>query len=100
MGTVDNLNFKMKAVLLLSVLASAFAASDTRFLCSECVDEMHMTSGTTLQPTIAQQLKQPNRISVLRSLPDTTSECWMPLSTTTSWMEQCTSARRWVSVMP
>merc|ERR1712060_61029 len=31
----------MKAVLLLSVLASAFAAPDTRFLCSECVDEMH-----------------------------------------------------------
>merc|ERR1719420_28047 len=31
----------MKAVLLLSVLASALAAPETRFLCSECVDEMH-----------------------------------------------------------
>merc|ERR1712200_2621 len=31
----------MKAVLILSALASAFAAPDTRFLCSECVDEMH-----------------------------------------------------------
>merc|ERR1712116_51963 len=41
MGTVHNLHFTMKAVLLLSVLASAFAAPDTRFLCSECVDEMH-----------------------------------------------------------
>merc|ERR1712114_164572 len=30
-----------KAVLLLSVLASALAAPETRFLCSECVDEMH-----------------------------------------------------------
>merc|ERR1712110_1317004 len=41
MGTVYNPHFTMKAVLLLSVLASAFAAPDTRFLCSECVDEMH-----------------------------------------------------------
>merc|ERR1711863_50922 len=41
MGTVYNPHFTMKAVLLFSVLASAFAAPDTRFLCSECVDEMH-----------------------------------------------------------
>merc|ERR1712062_595467 len=41
MGTVYNPHFTMKAVLVLSVLASAFAAPDTRFLCSECVDEMH-----------------------------------------------------------
>merc|ERR1712242_415989 len=41
MGTVHNLHLTMKVVLLLSVLASAFAAPDTRFLCSECVDEMH-----------------------------------------------------------
>merc|ERR1712168_640761 len=41
MGTVHNSHLKMKAVLLLSVLASALAAPETRFLCSECVDEMH-----------------------------------------------------------
>merc|ERR1739844_678228 len=41
MGTVYLSHLTMKAVLLLSVLASAFAAPETRFLCSECVDEMH-----------------------------------------------------------
>merc|ERR1712198_194395 len=43
-STWDSFQFtfdKMKAVLLLSVLASALAAPETRFLCSECVDEMH-----------------------------------------------------------
>merc|ERR1711910_195958 len=41
MGTVYLSHLTMKAVLLLSVLASALAAPETRFLCSECVDEMH-----------------------------------------------------------
>merc|ERR1712083_851124 len=31
----------MKAVILLSLLAGAIAAPESRFLCSECVDEMH-----------------------------------------------------------
>merc|ERR1712080_392426 len=41
MGTVHFSHLTMKAVLLLPVLASALAAPETRFLCSECVDEMH-----------------------------------------------------------
>merc|ERR1712045_1053025 len=32
---------RMKAVIILSLLAGAFAAPESRFLCSECVDEMH-----------------------------------------------------------
>merc|ERR1712001_674210 len=32
---------RMRAVILLSLLAGAFAAPESRFLCSECVDEMH-----------------------------------------------------------
>merc|ERR1712233_110436 len=32
---------RMRAVILLSFLAGAFAAPESRFLCSECVDEMH-----------------------------------------------------------
>merc|ERR1712183_609823 len=32
---------RMRVVILLSLLAGAFAAPESRFLCSECVDEMH-----------------------------------------------------------
>merc|ERR1712210_212391 len=32
---------RMKVVILLSLLAGAFAAPESRVLCSECVDEMH-----------------------------------------------------------
>merc|ERR1712211_112006 len=32
---------KMRAIVLLSLLAGAMAAPESRFLCSECVDEMH-----------------------------------------------------------
>merc|ERR1712079_31391 len=56
------------------------------------------TSGTTWPRTIAPQLKRTSRTSVLRSSPDTTSGCWTPLSTTTSWTEPCTCARLWASV--
>merc|ERR1711974_545927 len=110
MGTVYLSHLTMKAVLLFSVLASALAAPETRFLCSECVDEMHNLGflvragahdtrdylAANYCPTVeANQQDFP-----LRSLLDTTLECWMRLSTTTSWMEQCISARLWASVMP
>merc|ERR1712200_242078 len=42
MGTfIFHVQIKMRAILLLSLLAGAMAAPESRFLCSECVDEMH-----------------------------------------------------------
>merc|ERR1712107_303650 len=71
----------------------------TRCTTSASLSELELTtSGTTWPRTIAPQLKRTSRTSVLRSLPDTTSECWTPLSTTTSWTEPCTCARLWASV--
>merc|ERR1712241_612452 len=71
----------------------------TRCTTSASSSELELTtSGTTWPRTIAPQLKRTSRTSVLRSLPDTTSECWTPLSTTTSWTEPCTCARLWASV--
>merc|ERR1711953_20999 len=66
----------------------------TRCTTSDSSSELELTtSGTTWPRTIAPQLKRTSRTSVLRSSPDTTSGCWTPLSTTTSWTEPCTSAR-------
>merc|ERR1712012_339235 len=42
MGTsIFCVQIKMRAIVLLSLLAGAMAAPESRFLCSECVDEMH-----------------------------------------------------------
>merc|ERR1712079_968222 len=42
MGTsIFHVQIKMRAIVLLSLLAGAMAAPESRFLCSECVDEMH-----------------------------------------------------------
>merc|ERR1712071_744625 len=44
MGT-RTLPNNMKVALVLAVVASAYAAPDTRFTCSECVSEMHKLGG-------------------------------------------------------
>merc|ERR1712179_442040 len=101
MGTVYLSHLTMKAVLLLSVLASALAAPETRFLCSECVDEMHnlgflVRAGAHdirdyLAANYCPTVEASQQEFCWRSLPDTTSGCWMPSFTTTSWTEQCMS---------
>merc|ERR1712127_733866 len=44
MGTLT-LPTNMKVALVLAFVASAYAAPDTRFTCSECVSEMHKLGG-------------------------------------------------------
>merc|ERR1712172_72221 len=98
---------RMRVVILLSLLAGAIAAPESRFLCSECVDEMrklgHMVK---MGAVVIHDYIRDNYCPTLgdhqhfceNPFPDTTLACCTPLWSTTLWMEPSTFARQAESV--